>query len=215
MAEEMKEQKDAQAAEAAAIEPSEFDKLLKKEFKPKTDHAREAIDSAVRTLAEQALSDTALVSDDSVRTIEAIIAEIDRKLSEQINMIMHHEDFQSLEGSWRGMHHLVNRNITTGSHPICNCPERLIAFDRAITVSNWCWCGTCLYRRHGGPDRDRPAWPRSALNHRRRCPAYGCYRSNRSGRHGNRGINQYRVFPQQTSAGPFHFHQEFHEGFMN
>ena len=112
MAEEKKTQKEAQAAEAVAIEPNEFDKLLKKEFKPKTDHAREAIGSAVRTLAEQALSETTLVSDDSVTTIEAIIAEIDKKLSEQINMIMHHEDFKALEGSWRGLHHLVNNTET-------------------------------------------------------------------------------------------------------
>jgi len=112
MAEEKKAQKDAQAAEAVAIEPSEFGKLLKKEFKPKTDHAREAIGSAVRTLAEQALSETTLVSDDSVTTIEAIIAEIDKKLSEQINMIMHQEDFKALEGSWRGLHHLVNNTET-------------------------------------------------------------------------------------------------------
>ncbi len=112
MAEEKKEQKQAQAAEAVAIEPNEFDKLLKKEFKPKTDHARDAISSAVRTLAEQALAETTLVSDDSVTTIEAIIAEIDKKLSEQINMIMHNEDFKALEGSWRGLHHLVNNTET-------------------------------------------------------------------------------------------------------
>ncbi|MGB2806538.1 MAG: type VI secretion system contractile sheath large subunit [Sedimentisphaerales bacterium] len=112
MAEEKKEQKQAQAAEAVAIEPNEFDKLLKKEFKPKTDHARDAISSAVRTLAEQALTETTLVSDDSVTTIEAIIAEIDKKLSEQINMIMHQEDFKALEGSWRGLHHLVNNTET-------------------------------------------------------------------------------------------------------
>ena len=30
------------------------------------------------------------------------------KLTEQINLILHHEDFQRLEGSWRGLHHLVN-----------------------------------------------------------------------------------------------------------
>jgi type VI secretion system protein ImpC len=112
MAEEMKEQKETQAAEAVAIEPNEFDLLLKKEFKPKSDHAKEAINSAVRTLAEQALSGTTLISEDAVTSIEAIIAEIDRKLSEQINLIMHHEDFKALEGSWRGMHHLVNNTET-------------------------------------------------------------------------------------------------------
>jgi type VI secretion system protein ImpC len=37
------------------------------------------------------------ISDDTYQTIEAIIAEIDRKLSEQINLILHHEDFQKLK----------------------------------------------------------------------------------------------------------------------
>jgi len=112
MAEEMKDQKEVQAAETVAIEPTEFESLLKKEFKPKSDHVKEAINSAVRTLAEQALSETALITDDSVRTIESIIAEIDRKLSEQINLIMHHEDFKQIESAWRGLSHLVNNTET-------------------------------------------------------------------------------------------------------
>jgi len=129
MAEEMKDQKEAQAAETVAIEPSEFDSLLKKEFKPKSDHAKEAINSAVRTLAEQALSDTALISDDSVRTIESIIAEIDRKLSEQINQIMHHEDFQKIESAWRGLSHLVNNTETdeTLKIRVLNLPKKDLA----------------------------------------------------------------------------------------
>jgi len=129
MAEEMKNQKEQQAAEAVAIEPSEFDSLLKKEFKPKSDHAKEAINSAVRTLAEQALSGTALISDDSVRTIESIIAEIDRKLSEQINQIMHHDDFQKIESAWRGLSHLVNNTETdeTLKIRVLNLPKKDLA----------------------------------------------------------------------------------------
>ena len=103
------------AAEAEPLEQSEFDGLLKKEFKPKTDRAREAVQSAVQTLAEQALEKTALISDNAVRTIESIIAEIDMKLSEQINLIVHHQDFQQLEGTWRGLSHLVN-NTETDEH---------------------------------------------------------------------------------------------------
>ncbi|TVR51885.1 MAG: type VI secretion system contractile sheath large subunit [Puniceicoccaceae bacterium] len=94
------------------LEVSEFESLLNKEFKPRTDSAKEAVGNAVKTLASQALADTALVSDDALKTIEAIIAEIDRKLSEQINHILHHEDFQKLEGSWRGLHHLVTNTET-------------------------------------------------------------------------------------------------------
>src|SRR3989440_1837028 len=109
-------QEQAQAQPAAATaELSEFDALLNKEFKPKTDEAKSAVKLAVQTLAEQALSASTLISDNAIKTIEAIIAEIDRKLSEQINLILHHEDFKSLEGSWRGLHYLVN-NTETGEN---------------------------------------------------------------------------------------------------
>src|SRR5882672_2133572 len=94
------------------VELSEFEALLNKEFKPKTADAKSAVAIAVKTLAEQALSATTLISDDAIKSIQAIIAELDKKLSEQINLIMHHEDFKSLEGTWRGLAHLVNNTET-------------------------------------------------------------------------------------------------------
>ncbi len=143
-----KEKEEAQAAEAVAIEPSEFEALLKKEFKPKSDHAREAITSAVQTLAEQALAETALISEDAVSSIEAIIAEIDMKLSEQINLIMHHEDFQALEGTWRGMHHLVNNTETdeTLKIRVLNLPKK----DLAKTIKKYkgtAWDQSPLFKK--------------------------------------------------------------------
>lgn len=110
------EQAAAQAQPAAApAELNEFEALLNKEFKPKTAEAKSAVKLAVQTLAEQALSASTLISDNVIKTIEAIIAEIDRKLSEQVNLILHHEDFKTLEGSWRGLHYLVN-NTETGEN---------------------------------------------------------------------------------------------------
>jgi type VI secretion system protein ImpC len=94
---------------------TEFESLLSKEFKPKNAEAKSAVKLAVQTLAEQALSATTLISDNVIKTIESIIAELDRKLSEQINLILHHEDFKTLEGSWRGLHYLVN-NTETGEN---------------------------------------------------------------------------------------------------
>src|SRR3954452_16775601 len=91
---------------------NDFAALLNREFKPKSDKAREAVHSAVQTLAQQALVNTALVSDDSLRSIEAMIAAIDAKLTEQINLIIHHPEFQGLESAWRGLHHLVNNTET-------------------------------------------------------------------------------------------------------
>lgn len=110
MADEKRER--AAQPEAKTLEPSEFSSLLQKEFKPKTDRAREAVQDAVRTLAAQALAGSVVVSADVVTTIEGIIAEIDRKLTEQVNLILHHEEFQKLEGAWRGLHYLVTNTET-------------------------------------------------------------------------------------------------------
>ena len=79
----------------------DFSLLLNKEFKPKSDEAKSAVENAVKTLAAQALANTRLIGDDAIKSISAMVAAIDRKLSEPINLIMHHEDFQKLESSWR------------------------------------------------------------------------------------------------------------------
>jgi type VI secretion system protein ImpC len=99
-------------ASAETVEGGDFATLLQKEFKPKSERAKEAVEDAVKTLAEQALAKTNLISDDAVKSIESIIAEIDKRLSDQVNRIIHHPDFQKLEGSWRGMHYLVNNTET-------------------------------------------------------------------------------------------------------
>src|SRR5688572_29960749 len=95
------------AEEAVSLEGSELTILLQKEFKPKSEEAKGAVEQAVRTLAEQALSQTKLIGNDVVKSIEAIIAELDKKLSDQVNLILHHPDFQQLESAWRGLSYLV------------------------------------------------------------------------------------------------------------
>ena len=105
----------AQAPEAATEEKlgvDDFTELLSKEFKPKSDRAKESVERAVRTLAEQALRETTVISTDVVATINSIIAEIDAKLTEQVNLILHSPEFQQLEGTWRGLHYLVNNTET-------------------------------------------------------------------------------------------------------
>jgi len=94
------------------VEAGDFAALLSKEFKPKSERAKEEVESAVRTLAEQVLSKSDIVSEDVTQTINAYVAELDRKISEQLNLVMHHEDFQKLESAWRGLHHLVNNTET-------------------------------------------------------------------------------------------------------
>ncbi len=103
----------SQATQGAfSTDSGEFASLLKKEFKPKSDSAKTAIESAVKTLASQALEHAQLISENTLDSITAILGEIDLKLTEQINHILHHEDFQKLESAWRGLNYLVNNTET-------------------------------------------------------------------------------------------------------
>lgn len=110
----MAEEKAAQGSALQGVEfqGGDFASLLNKEFKPKTEEAKSAVEQAVQTLAQQALSSTNLISSDVIGSIEAIIAEIDKKLSQQINAILHHAEFQQLESAWRGLHYMVNNTET-------------------------------------------------------------------------------------------------------
>jgi type VI secretion system protein ImpC len=100
------------SAAIADVATSDFSSLLNQSFRPKTERAREDIEKAVKSLAEQALSETAVISDDVFATIRGFIAQIDAQLNSQINQILHHEKFQKLEGAWRGLSYLVNNTET-------------------------------------------------------------------------------------------------------
>jgi type VI secretion system protein ImpC len=108
----MAETQSSSALAAVSFEGSDLASLLNKEFKPKSDEAKSAVEVAVQTLAQQALAQTKLIGKDVVKSIEDMIAAIDKKLSDQVNLIIHHADFQKLEGAWRGLHHLVNNTET-------------------------------------------------------------------------------------------------------
>lgn len=58
------------------------------------------------------LEGTETISADVAATINFWIAEIDKKLSAQLNEFMHHEAFQKLEGTWRGLSYLVHESET-------------------------------------------------------------------------------------------------------
>ena len=70
-----------------------------------------------RTYIEQFISKVVqpgqVISKDVETNIKFWIAEIDRKLSAQLNEVMHAGDFQKLEGTWRGLHYLVQNTETS------------------------------------------------------------------------------------------------------
>ena len=111
MAQETLQQSGGATLESVTVD--DFASLLQKEFKPNTDAKQARIEEAVKTLAQQALQDAQIIGDDVFTTVDALKAAIDRKLSEQVNKILHHKDFQTLESAWRGLWYLVG-NTSTG-----------------------------------------------------------------------------------------------------
>ena len=108
------------AAQSSALKDveyagSDFASLLQKEFRPRSDEAKSAVEQAVLTLAQQALGQTQLIGKDVTKSIQAMIAAIDAKLTGQVNKILHHPDYQKLESAWRGLHYMVN-NTETDEH---------------------------------------------------------------------------------------------------
>ena len=107
---EVLQERSGGAAEAVALD--DFSALLKKEFKPTNDARKSRIEQAVQTLAQQALADSKVIGDDVFTTVDAMRAAIDRTLTEQVNAILHHPDFQQLESAWRGLWYLVGNTAT-------------------------------------------------------------------------------------------------------
>jgi type VI secretion system protein ImpC len=69
----------------------------------------------IKALTEEALKGTVTYSKNLTQTFNRAIAEIDKKLSAQLNAIVHHEKFLKLEGSWRGLNYLVMNSETSTS----------------------------------------------------------------------------------------------------
>jgi len=67
----------------------------------------------LKTLAEKALTGAVTWKKNLLVTINVAIAEIDKKISKQLAAMMHEPKFLKLEGSWRGLHHLVTNSETS------------------------------------------------------------------------------------------------------
>jgi type VI secretion system protein ImpC len=75
--------------------------------------AEPPVQTALRELARRVPRLAGLIGTDPRRSLEAIVAEIDRLLAIQVNLILHHPEFQQIEATWRGLQFLVT-NTETG-----------------------------------------------------------------------------------------------------
>ena len=95
-------------------------------------HAEELL----KTLTEEALKGTVTYSRNLTVTFNKAIKLIDEQLSRQLATIMHHPDFLKLEGSWRGLNHLVMNSETSSQLKIrmMNISKKELGRDLARAV---------------------------------------------------------------------------------
>src|SRR6186713_2437794 len=74
---------------------------------------RSRAEELLRTFTEEALKGTVTFSKDVTRTLNEGISALDKLISKQLAAIMHNPDFQKLEGTWRGLHYLVQNSETS------------------------------------------------------------------------------------------------------
>ncbi len=103
-----------QKAQAAAFSP-EFnllDKIVEEGRMGRDAATKERGRDLVRNFVSEVLAGTVTLNPDTEAMINARIAQIDALISAQVNEVMHHPDFQKLEGSWRGLKYLLDNSET-------------------------------------------------------------------------------------------------------
>jgi type VI secretion system protein ImpC len=101
-----------QAAEQTA-EFSLLDQIVEEGRLAKDPASKERGKNLVKEFVAQVLDGAMTVSKDAEAMINARIAQIDHLVSIQLNEVLHHKEFQKLEGSWRGLKYLLDQSETS------------------------------------------------------------------------------------------------------
>lgn len=125
----MATKKEEQSAAATTTEAGAS--LLEQAISATKQTKRDEAESMIRTLVDEVNKGTVKFDRNLNKTINAGIAEIDRVVSKQLAAVMHNADFQKLEGSWRGLHYLVQNSETSTSLKlrVFNCTKRELYKD--------------------------------------------------------------------------------------
>ncbi|MFM2042411.1 MAG: hypothetical protein RLY86_987 [Pseudomonadota bacterium] len=105
---------DKEATTGAAAEPATLlDKIIVEGKLARDDSQKDFARDLVAEFVNSVLAEGGAVGNDVVAMINDKIAEIDDLLSDQLNEVLHHPDFQKLEATWRGLSYLVHNTETS------------------------------------------------------------------------------------------------------
>src|SRR5215471_20539661 len=102
------------AASTFSPELNLLDKIVEEGRMGRDAAAKERGRDLVKNFVTEVLKGTVTLNPDTEAMINARIAQIDALVSTQLNEVLHHPDFQKLEGTWRGLKYLLN-NTETGT----------------------------------------------------------------------------------------------------
>jgi type VI secretion system protein ImpC len=105
------EQSAAAAAGTQTAEAGLLDEIVTR-TKPADDTERERNKGYIDEFLRKVVQPGMVVSKDVETNVKYWIAEVDKKLSGQLNEIMHAPEFQKLEATWRGLHYIVHETTT-------------------------------------------------------------------------------------------------------
>jgi type VI secretion system protein ImpC len=128
---EMAETNEQKASGAQATTTEAKSGFLEKAIKATKQTERNRAEDLLRNFTEQAMQGTVSWDKSMARSIQNAIDAIDAQVSKQLGTIMHHPEFQKLEGSWRGLSYLV-MNSETGTDlklRVLNCTKRELHRD--------------------------------------------------------------------------------------
>ncbi|MFO1066466.1 MAG: type VI secretion system contractile sheath large subunit [Pirellulales bacterium] len=102
-----------QAAGSAATTTNTTGSILEAAISATKQTDRSRAEELLRNFTSQALEGTVTFDKNVTKSIKKTIDALDEKISKQLAAVMHHADFQKLEGSWRGLHYLVSNTETS------------------------------------------------------------------------------------------------------
>ncbi|WP_186805758.1 type VI secretion system contractile sheath domain-containing protein, partial [Neisseria sicca] len=88
---------------------NEFEQVVEKELKGKTEEGKRGVNNGVGRVGEEGLENGISISEETYESMEGIIGEVERKVCEEINVIVDDEDLEKLEGEWGGVDDLVRK----------------------------------------------------------------------------------------------------------
>ncbi len=102
----------ANEAATTVEEAGLLDQIVEQSKVAKSGAEHQRAKDIISELAREVLEGTVVISDNLNLTLDARVAELDRIISEQLSAIMHAQEFQQLESSWRGLHYLCQQTST-------------------------------------------------------------------------------------------------------